>query len=114
MFPGGANPKQMKAMLKRMGIKMEEVDATRVVIEGVNEKIIINNPQVMITKMPNQEMFQISGDVVREDADDVEVEIEDDDVSMVAEQTGASEDDARTALEGCNGDIAEAIMKLKG
>jgi len=27
MFPGAINPKQMQTMMKRMGIKMEEIDA---------------------------------------------------------------------------------------
>jgi len=31
----------------------------------------------------------------------------------VVAQTGATEADARKAIEECNGDLAEAIMKLK-
>ena len=42
MFPGGVNPKQMAQMMKRMGIKNEELEAKRVVIElDGGKKIII-------------------------------------------------------------------------
>ena len=41
-----------------------------------------------------------------------EIEIPDEDVEMVANSAGVSEDEARQALEECKGDLAEAIMKL--
>jgi nascent polypeptide-associated complex subunit alpha len=41
-----------------------------------------------------------------------EIEIPDEDVEMVANSAGVSEDEARQALEECQGDLAEAIMKL--
>ncbi|MBN2518379.1 MAG: nascent polypeptide-associated complex protein [Candidatus Altiarchaeota archaeon] len=113
MFPGNMNPKQMQTILKRMGIRVEEVEAKRVVIEGVDKNIVIENPQVMITKMPNQDIFQVMGKVVEEDTE-VKIEISDDDVNMVAEQAGVSKDKAKKALEENKGDIAAAIIKLKG
>jgi nascent polypeptide-associated complex subunit alpha len=57
--------------------------------------------------MQGQKSYQITGNAHTESA------ISEDDVKMVAEQTGASEENARKALEESNGDIAEAIMKLK-
>lgn len=117
MFPGGMNPKQMQMMLKKMGIKVEDIKAERVVIECLDRKIIIENPQVMLTKMPQQEMFQISGDVTEEEKEgpeDVKTEITEDDVEMVAEQAGVDLKVAEEALEEADGDIAEAILKLKG
>jgi len=113
MFPGNVNPKQMQTIMKRMGIRVEEVDAQRVVIEGADKNIIIENPQVMITKMPNQDIFQIMGTVVDEEKE-AKVEIDEEDVKMVAEQAGVKEEEARKALEENNGDIAAAILKLKG
>jgi len=38
MFPGGMNPRQMKQMMSRMGIKAEDVPAERVIIEGKDKK----------------------------------------------------------------------------
>jgi len=111
------NPKQMQKMLKRMGIKVDEIEAQRVVIEGADKDIVIENPQVMLTKMPNQEMFQISGDVTEVDKDEAvgtEPEITDEDIAMVAEQAGVGNEQAEEALLETRGDIAEAILKLKG
>jgi nascent polypeptide-associated complex subunit alpha len=46
--------------------------------------------------------------------EDVALDITDEDVALVASQTGSSPKDARAALEQAGGDIAEAILKLKG
>lgn len=63
MMPG-INPAQMKAMMKQMGIKQEEIDASRVVIEkSEGGKIIIDNPNVVKVNMSGNESFQITGDV---------------------------------------------------
>ena len=113
MFPGNVNPKQMQTILKRMGIRVEEVEAQRVVIECVDKNIVIENPNVMITKMPKQDIFQIMGDVVDEEKE-AKVEIDEEDIKMVAEQAGVGEEEARKALEENKGDIAAAIIKLKG
>jgi nascent polypeptide-associated complex subunit alpha len=117
MMPGGMSPKQMQQVMKRMGIKVEEIEALRVVIEGVDKNIVVENPQVMLTKMPNQEMFQISGDIKEEDKSEesgsVDIQITDDDIAMVADQANVSKEQAEEALEETRGDIAEAIMKLK-
>lgn len=117
MLPGGINPRQMKSMMKKMGIKTEDIDAQVVIIHGEEKEIIIENPQVTKTIMQGQEMFQIVGGVIKEQVvesdGEVAVAIEADDVTMVAEQAGVTEEDARSALEETNGDIAEAIMKLK-
>ncbi len=112
MIPGGMNPKQMKMMMKRMGIKMEEIDAEEVIIKCVDRDIRITEPQIVKTVVSGQQMFQISGKISEEKAE-ATVAIEEDDVKMVAEQAGVSDDKARKALEDAGGDIAEAIMKLR-
>ncbi len=53
--------------------------------------------------------YQITGDARFEEA---VPEIPDDDVALVASQTGATEEAARAALVETRGDIAEAILKL--
>ncbi len=119
MFPGGMNPKQMKQMMSRMGIKSDEIEAERVIIEGGGKKTIIEGPEVMKMTVQGQVIFNVTGGKVREEAveatdTDVLVEISDEDVNVVAEQTGASKEDALKAIEDSNGDLAEAIIKLKG
>jgi nascent polypeptide-associated complex subunit alpha len=107
MMPGGMDPKKMQQMMKQMGINSEEVDAKSVIIETDEGKLIVENPQVVKITMQGQVSFQISGNVRKESA------ISDEDVKMVADQAGVSEEEAMGALKDSGGDIAEAIMKLK-
>ncbi|MFH0927837.1 MAG: nascent polypeptide-associated complex protein [Candidatus Micrarchaeota archaeon] len=109
MLPGmgSFDPKQMGALMRQMGIKSEEVNATRVIIEKEGGKIIIEQPQVTKISMKGESSYQIAG-AAREES-----QISSDDIKMVAEQAGASEDEAKEALEGSGGDIAEAIVKLQ-
>ena len=109
MIPG-IDPRAMKVAMKKMGIKQQEIEASEVIIKTSGKDIIITNPQVMKVDMMGQESFQITGNI-REN--DTEPEIGDDDVSMVAEQAGVSRDKAKEALEEANGDLAEAIIRLK-
>ena len=107
MMPG-IDPKKMQALMKQMGIKQEDIDASRVIIEKSDgSKILINNPSVVKVNMSGNESFQITGDVSEE-----EEAITSDDVNIVMEKTGASEEDSRKALENSNGDLTEAIMSL--
>jgi len=106
---GGIDPKKMQAMMKQMGIKQEEIEALRVVIECSDKSIIIEPANVQKIVMQGQESFQITGEV-REES--IEEGINDEDISLVAEKTGKSPEDARNALEESKGDIAQAILKL--
>ena len=103
MLPG-MDPKNMAKMMKQMGIKSEELEATRVIIEMSGKKLIVENPQVVQITMQGQKSFQISG-TVKEDSSS-------EDIKLIMEQTGASEEKAKAALESAGGDIAEAIVAL--
>jgi len=109
MIPGmgGMNPKQMQKIMQQMGIKSEEVKAKRVVIEGEEGNIVISEPQVIAIEMQGQKSFQVTGKIEEKKGPSEE------DVRLVAGQTGASAEKARKALEESGGDIAEAILKLK-
>lgn len=104
---GGLDPKKMKSMMKQMGINQEEIEASRVVIERAEGNIVIANPNVQKITMQGQTSFQIAGEISEEVA-----ELSGEDISMVAEKTGKSKDEAKKALESVNGDIAEAILML--
>jgi len=106
---GGIDPKKMQAMMKQMGIKQEEIDALRVVIETADKNIIIEPANVQKVVMQGQESWQVTGEMREESKEE---EIKDEDIELVAEKTGKSIEDARKALESVNGDIAEAIVKL--
>ncbi|MEK6889525.1 MAG: nascent polypeptide-associated complex protein [Nanoarchaeota archaeon] len=106
---GGINPGQMKAMMKQMGIKQEEIDALRVIIEKSDgDKIIIEPAHVQKMTVQGQDSFQITGEIREEEGESIRGE----DIELVMEKTGKSEKEVRKVLEEVNGDIAEAIVKL--
>ena len=111
MFPG-MNPRKMQAAMKQMGIKQVEIPATEVIIKTEEKDIIISNPSVQKVNMMGQENFQISGEITERELSTTP-DISEEDVKTVMEQTGKSEEEAKAAIEEAEGDLAEAIMKLK-
>jgi nascent polypeptide-associated complex subunit alpha len=108
MFPGGVNPKQMGQMMKKFGIKNEEIDAKQVVILlNSGKKLVIDNPQVQSIEMQGNKTYTIAGNAREESG------VPDEDVTMVAESAGVSKEKAKEALTKSNGDIAAAIIALK-
>ena len=113
MLPG-VNPRQMRQMMKQMGIQQQDLDdVVRVEIMCEARKIVIEPAQVAAVNMMGQKTWQISGEA-REESLDTKLEISDEDVKTVAEQAGVSDDEARAALEETKGDLAAAILKLQG
>jgi len=114
MFPGmggrGMNPAKVKQMMKQMGINLCEIeDVEQVIIRTPDKDIVFNDANVSIMTAQGVDTYQVVGtpeEVVRE------LEIPADDVKLVVEQTGVSEDAAREALKNANGDLAEAILSL--
>ncbi len=111
MIPG-MNSRQAQQMMKKMGIQQVEIDAVEVIIKTADKEYVFTNPQVSKMNMMGQEMYQVVGHPHLKEADETP-DIDDDDVQTVMDQTGASEEDAREAIENSKGDLAEAIMKLK-
>ena len=107
MFPG-MNKRGIEAAMKKMGIKQHNIDASEVIIKTPEKDIIISEPQVARVEMMGQETFQISGNVSER------APLSEEDVKTVSEQAGVSLEDAEKALKQTNGDLAEAIMNLKG
>jgi nascent polypeptide-associated complex subunit alpha len=111
MIPGlgGMNPKKMAAMMKQLGIKQDEIVADRVIIEKAGgDKIIIESPSIQKIVMQGQESYQVVGEA-REEGDEG---VREEDVSLVVEKTGKSEEEVRKVLEEVGGEVAEAIVKL--
>lgn len=103
------NPKQMEKMAKRMGIQTTQVEAEEVIIRTSDTDIVIRNPSVAKINMMGQETFQVSGEIEEKERPG----FSDDDVQMVSQKAGVSEDEAREALQKFGG-IAEAIIGLSG
>jgi nascent polypeptide-associated complex subunit alpha len=106
-MPGGMDPKKMQALMKQMGIKSEDIDAVKVTISSSDGKeIIISEPQVTKITMQGQTSFQIAGKV------EVVEKASSDDIKLIMDQTGCSEEHAKAALEKSGGDIAQAIVSI--
>ena len=111
MIPG-MNPRDVQKAMKRLGIKQEEIDANEVIIKTNDKEIVIQKPQVSKVNMMGQDTFQIIGEV-QERPVSSEPEINKDDIKIVMQQTGATEEKAREAIENNEQDLAKAIMSLK-
>ena len=111
MIPG-MNPREMQKVMKRLGIKQEEIDAELVIIKTADKDLVIKNPQVSRINMMGQETFQIVGDITEVDKDG-KAEINDDDMDTVVEQTNCTKEEALEALQQSKGNLAEAILKLQ-
>ena len=105
---GAMGAKQMEKMMKQMGIKSESVEADEVIIRQADKEIVISNPQITKINMKGADSFQIAGEVSERPKE----KFSDEDIKMIVDSTGKTEDEAKQALNE-TGDIAEAIMKLK-
>lgn len=103
-------PKDLKK-LERLGVKTENINAVRVVIETPDENIIVESPMVTKTIAMGQEAIMVMGNIRVEKRTQVAT-VKDEDVRFVMEQTGRSEAEARDALNRSGGDIAKAILLL--
>jgi nascent polypeptide-associated complex subunit alpha len=118
MFPGGRmNPKQMQAAMKRMGISQEEMkDIEEVVIKTRSKEIVFKDASVMKVTMQGQTTFQIVGTPEERERRTAtaaeEGGVPEEDVQLVMSQTGCTADEARKALEECDGAPAEAILRI--
>ncbi len=109
-------------MMQRMGMNMDSVaDVQQVIIRTADKDIVIDEPEVAILQVQGQKMYQVIGGQVSEQAPSARVaagtpakaSFSDEDVQLVADQTGKSLEKAKEALEECGGDLAKAIMLLQ-
>lgn len=112
MIPGmNMNSRQMKQAMKKMGIQQDQLEAEQVIIRLPDRDLIIDNPEVTKVNMMGQETYQVVGES-RETERALEVDITEDDIDTVVDQTNVTREDAKAAIEESNGDLAAAIMKL--
>lgn len=105
-------------MMKQMGMKMNELnDINTVILRGPKREIVIEGPSVTSIDMKGQKMYQIAGGKETERApegvEEEPLEIPEEDILLVAQQTGVDMEKARAALEQTEGDLAKAILSLK-
>ncbi|MCK5459322.1 MAG: nascent polypeptide-associated complex protein [Thermoplasmatales archaeon] len=110
MMPGNINPRQMNQMMRRLGISVKNIDnVEKIIIQTDSKEYIFKDAEVTVMDAKGQKTYQITGNpIIRDRSDDTLKE----DIKLVMDQTGKSEEEAKKALEDSNGDIAEAILKL--
>ncbi len=104
-------------MMEKMGMKMDEVpQVSAVIIRTASKDIVIAEPSVTVINVQGQTMYQIAGGRVSENQPQVSAEIgpSEADVQLVAQQTGKTAEESRKALLEAGGDLAKAILTLKG
>ena len=124
--------RQMRRKMQSQGIDMDQIEATRVIIEGPEKTLVIEQPEVILMKQAGQEIYQVVGTTDEYAADEYSVEeredveeieqvkefevkptITENDVMLVASQGNVDPGEARAVLTECNGDIAKAILLIK-
>lgn len=113
------SPREAKRMMQRMGLSMGEMpEVQEVVLRTSTKEIVVENPEVAVLEMHGQKIFQVTGGKISEKEIEVEevkkkVTIPEEDVRLVADQTGKSMEEARRVLEETEGDLARAILLLQ-
>lgn len=107
------SPREAKRMMQRMGLSMEGMpDVEEVIIRTSTKEITVENPEVAVLDLHGQKIFQVTGQVTEKKIEK-EMEIPEEDVRLVADQTSKSMEEAKKALEETGGDLAKAILLLQ-
>ncbi len=104
-------------MMQKMGMKVDEIpEVSQVIIKTAGKNIVIEEPSVTMVTVQGQAMYQIAGGKVSEAVPQQSVQAAPPelDVQLVAQQTGKPVEEARKALVEAGGDLAKAILLLKG
>lgn len=122
MLPGmggrGVNPKKLNAMMRQMGIEMEEIDDVEsVIIKTADKEIVFNDAQVTRVTQQGQSSWQVVGTPIERKlatakAAPVAPKYGEADIKLVMEQAKVTREQAMRALEEADGEPAEAIVKL--
>lgn len=108
------SPREAKRMMQRMGLSMDAIpDVEQVIIKTSGKEILIEKPEVAVVDIQGQKMFQVAGGKITEKQVEQKLTIPEEDIRLVADQTGKSLEEARKALEECEGDLAKAILLLQ-
>jgi nascent polypeptide-associated complex subunit alpha len=109
------NPREAKRMMQRMGLNMDSMTEVRqVIIKTSTKEITIEEPEVAMLEMQGTKIFQVTGGRITEKTAERKPSIAaEEDIKLVADQTGKNLEQARKALEECEGDLAKAILLLQ-
>lgn len=121
--------RQMRRRMQQQGIDMDQIEATRVIIEGPEKTLVIEQPEVILMKQMGQQIYQVMGEAreyspeelsvkeeeILEPSEETEIKptITENDIMLVAAQGNVDKEQAKAVLVECEGDIAKAILQLK-
>lgn len=110
MMRGGN--RQMRRMMDKMGLDMQEIpNVHEVIIKTDKKEIILSKPQVTEMKSKDNSIFTVTADGYEEKKLDVPM-FSDEDVQLVCRQANVDEKKAKNALAEAKGDLAMAILRL--
>jgi len=107
---GRGGNREMRRMMDKMGLDMNELqNVQEVIIKTDKKQIIISKPSVTEMKAKDSSIF------TPDSYEEVELEVQifsDEDIQLVSQQAGVDEEKAKSALEEAKGDLARAILLL--
>ncbi len=125
MMPGGRmNDRNVRMMMKRMGMTTEELDdVEEVIIRRRSEEVVLGNPSVTVVTVQGVKTYQIAGEpVVRPrgsspapsapTAPAAAAALPEEDIALVMGQAQVDRPTAEAALRETSGEPAEAILRL--
>ena len=125
MMPGGRmNDRNVRMMMKRMGMTTEELDdVEEVIIRRRSEELVLGNPSVTVVTVQGVKTYQIAGEpVVRPrgsspapsapTAPAAAAALPEEDIALVMGQAQVDRPTAEAALRETSGEPAEAILRL--
>jgi nascent polypeptide-associated complex subunit alpha len=92
-----------------MGVEAEELEGVReVIIRLTDKELVLENADVTVITVGDSKTYQIRGESLEKPS------LNEEDIKLVAQQSGVNEEMARNALIESKGDLAEAILQLAG
>ena len=111
MMRGGN--RKMRRQMDKMGLQMEEMSDVREVIIRTNKnEIILPEPAVSRLKIKEGYMYTVSADTYEEKELEVRT-FPDEDIEIVSQRAGVSDERAKEMLAETDGDVIEAIVRLQ-
>lgn len=110
MMRGGN--REMRRMLGKMGLEMNEMDGIEeVIIKTETKELFLIKPQIIEMKGKDSTIFQIIATDIEEKQREIP-SFKDEDIVLVMQQANVSKEKAVQALTDSKGDLAQAILTL--
>ena len=125
MIPGGRlNDRNMRIMMKRMGMSTEEIsEVEEVIIRRKDDELVLESPEVTVITVQGVKTFQVVGEPKSRprtpsaaagtgNAPPAPPPFTEEDVAMVMDHAHVERAEAEGALREAGGEPAEAILHL--